>query len=106
MLGGYLLAVLFLGFIFYTYSRNLLLKSRLDEAKLDYENLLSDKLRLERSYSRLKENRTSDIAAETGLFSVCSFQDSLLVLKRRHEAELARLNKRIGDLEEQINHKK
>jgi len=99
---GYVLALLFIGFSIFLYSRNLFIKARLDENRLEYENLLSEKLQLERSYYRLKEERIVETTSGSKLTSDSQFNDSLKALKLQQEEEVAKLYKKIEELHQQL----
>ncbi len=99
---GYFIALVFIGISVFFYSRNLSLKSNLDEVRMDYETLLSDKLQLERSYYRLKEERRMDTTPGGYLQTASQFNDSLQALKKQQEAEVARLYRKIEELRQQI----
>jgi len=100
---GYAIALFFILISIYLYSRNLILKSSLDVIRMDYETLLSDKLQLERSYYRLKEERRVDTASSPFLSS-SQFIDSLKAMKKEQEREIARLYREIEKLRRQISH--
>jgi len=99
---GYAVALFFIACSVYIYSRNLTLKSSLDEVRMDYETLLSDKLQLERSYYRLKEERRIDTTPGGYLQTAAQFNDSLQAMRKQQDAEIARLTVKIEELQKQI----
>ena len=100
---GYFIALIFIGISVFFYSRNLLLKSSLDEATLDYENLLSEKFQLEKSYYRIKEGRPIDNSSESYFRTAAQFNDSLKAMKKQQQQEVARLYRKIEELRVQIS---
>ncbi|MBE0649111.1 MAG: hypothetical protein IH596_15170 [Bacteroidales bacterium] len=101
-LAGYAVAILAIGITIALYSRTLNFKARLDETRQDYESLLSEKLQLERSYYRLKEERILESAPGAESTSASQFSDSLKALKIQQEEEVAKLYKKIEELHQQI----
>ncbi|MFH1297651.1 MAG: hypothetical protein ABIJ04_10305 [Bacteroidota bacterium] len=99
---GYFIALVFIGVSVFFYSRNLLLKSSLDEATLDYENLLSEKLQLEKSYYRIKEGRPIDNSSESYFRTAAQFNDSLKAMKLHQEVELDKLRKEMESLRKEL----
>ena len=104
---GYILALLFIAFSIFLYSRNLFIKSKLDDSRVEYESLLSEKLQLERSYYRLKEERDTETTGTTKIENANQFNDSLKALKIQQEEEVAKLYEKIEELHQQlINYQK
>ena len=95
-------SILFLGLSIFLYSRTLFLKSTLDDVRFEYENLLSEKLQLERSYYKLKEDRMSEPTSGFNHITADRFNDSLAALKKHQEEEVARLYRKIEELHQQI----
>lgn len=100
-LTGYLVALLFIIISLYIYSRNLTLRSSLDAVNMDYETLLSDKLQLERSYYRLKDQRKME-SGSTDVSGTEGFTDSLEALKLHQKAEMEKLRQEIEILRKQL----
>lgn len=69
---------------------------------LEYESLLSEKLQLEKSYYRLKEERIIESAAGSKGSDTNQFDNALKAMKQRQEEEVAKLYKKIEELHQQI----
>ena len=86
----------------FLYSRTLFIKANLDETRVEYESLLSEKLQLERSYYRLKEERNMERGSDSGLKNSNQFNDSLKAMKIYQDEEVSKLYKKIEELHQQL----
>jgi len=104
---GYVVSILFIFFSLFLLSNNLSLQNKLESAQLEYENLLSEKLQLERSFYRLKEELLMERkTANPVIFSQpLSLTDSLHQVILLRDQELEKLSKKIVALEKQIRNK-